>query len=344
MKVLITLSQLKGHGGIPRFNQNLIDAISDHHSPMVLSLNDHSFGDVRGAGASKARLLFLFFKAILSKPEVILLGHLNLLPILVLKFLSKAKVVVVLHGIDAWEPKKGSNLFYKKVDEFWSVSQYTKEKFCQVSGVDQSKVQKIFNTLPKTWPVNHDKRKEEKYFFTVTRVDKSEGYKGIDKTIEVVSQLQEKLRINGWKFKAVLSGDDVQRHKEMVVDMGVSDLVDFHTGVSDEELGKLYAHCSFFILPSNGEGFGIVFLEAMSHAKPCIGARNCGSEDVIDHGQSGYLINPDLKEIGVAIAVLVDKKGLRIEMGQKGNDKLNREFTYDKFSKVINEYLAVCAG
>jgi glycosyltransferase involved in cell wall biosynthesis len=39
--------------------------------------------------------------------------------------------------------------------------------------------------------------------------------------------------------------------------------------------------CRLFALPSKKEGFGLVFLEAMAHGRPCLGARAGGIPEVI---------------------------------------------------------------
>lgn len=60
------------------------------------------------------------------------------------------------------------------------------------------------------------------------------------------------------------------------------------------------AACDIFVLPSYNEGFGIVYIEAMSFGKPVIACRGQGIEDCITHQVNGFLVNPqdsnDLKE------------------------------------------------
>jgi phenylalanine-4-hydroxylase len=51
-----------------------------------------------------------------------------------------------------------------------------------------------------------------------------------------------------------------------------------------------YDACELFALPSGGEGFGLVFLEAMSHGKPVIGGAHGGTPETIEEGISGYLV------------------------------------------------------
>lgn len=344
MKILVVLSQLNGHGGIPRFNRNLVEAIGEHnHSIELLSLNDASDERILGANRNKALFFWYFMKRLATRPDVVLIGHINLLPLLIAKSLLSFKSVVILHGIDAWSPKKRVANFYKYVDEFWSVSHYTKSIFNKVSGVSEEKIKRIFNTLPSTWEIQ-DAQIEKKFFLTVTRVDKSESYKGIDKTIEAISRLKEKMRREQWSFKVVLSGDDVERHIELVKKLQIEDLVHFNSNVDDTTLAQFYKECAFFIMPSSGEGFGIVFLEAMSNAKACIGALGCGTNDVIDHERTGFLLNQEVSEIEKAIQNLISDSALRKSMGREGLNKLNQEFSFNQFSELINQRLSICVG
>ena len=46
-------------------------------------------------------------------------------------------------------------------------------------------------------------------------------------------------------------------------------------------------------MPSNGEGFGIVFLEAMACGKPVLAGNKDGSVDPVLNGQLGVLVDPD---------------------------------------------------
>ena len=61
--------------------------------------------------------------------------------------------------------------------------------------------------------------------------------------------------------------------------------------VSSAELNRHYAEASAFVFNAMADGFGHVFLEAMSHAVPVIASKNCGAPDVIEHGRNGLLID-----------------------------------------------------
>src|SRR5258708_39738196 len=65
---------------------------------------------------------------------------------------------------------------------------------------------------------------------------------------------------------------------------GVNRHVPFLTGLSYPEIAACYSACEIFALPSRGEGFGFVYLEAMACGKPVIGGLHGGAPEVIQDG------------------------------------------------------------
>ena len=335
MNTLIIHTQLLGNGGIPRFNRNFNTAIAN---AKVLSLNDD-----KPFGSKKNKIRFLgriCYYLIRFRPSIVIIGHLNFAPIaLLVRLLSGAKCIVLLHGIEAWEERKRLKWCYRYIDEFWAVSNYTSRLFVNTNNVNEVKLKTIFNTLPSDWPIKKGVYKS--FFFSVARLDTSEGYKGIDLTINAVAQLQVLLRKENFQYIIVANGDDVQRHKTMVSDLKIEDIVVFKSNVTDDELQQLYKDCSFFILPSTGEGFGIVYLEAMACGKACVGAYGCGAEDVIADGVTGYLLKPSIEAISNTIRTLISDKELLERMGKAGLLRLKAKFIYSRFQERIEKLLEV---
>jgi glycosyltransferase involved in cell wall biosynthesis len=63
--------------------------------------------------------------------------------------------------------------------------------------------------------------------------------------------------------------------------------------VPDEELVDHYNLCDVFAMPSKGEGFGIVYLEALACGKPTLGGNKDGAIDALCQGELGILVDPD---------------------------------------------------
>jgi glycosyltransferase involved in cell wall biosynthesis len=91
---------------------------------------------------------------------------------------------------------------------------------------------------------------------------------------------------------------------------------------------ELYLQADLFVLPSLGECFGIAFVEAMAAGLPVIASRVGGTQDIVDDGQTGLLIEPnDQRALSAALnKMLIDAVQRRI-MGQRGRAKAERAFS-----------------
>jgi glycosyltransferase involved in cell wall biosynthesis len=93
---------------------------------------------------------------------------------------------------------------------------------------------------------------------------------------------------------------------------------------ADEELSFFYSISDIFAMNSNNdgdhfEGFGLVFLEAAQFGKPAVGSSNCGIEDAIVDGVTGYLTRQgDSQDIANKIELLLKNRG---PMGEKARER-----------------------
>jgi glycosyltransferase involved in cell wall biosynthesis len=77
--------------------------------------------------------------------------------------------------------------------------------------------------------------------------------------------------------------------------------------------------CAVFALPSWYEGFGCVYLEAMSAESPAIACRGQGIEEIIRHRENGWLIEPkNLNRLTTALHELLSDRPLRENLGRNG--------------------------
>jgi phosphatidylinositol alpha-1,6-mannosyltransferase len=89
-------------------------------------------------------------------------------------------------------------------------------------------------------------------------------------------------------------------------------------------------------MPSRGEGFGLVYLEAMAHGLPCIGSVHDAAGEIIDDGVTGHLVNQsDPRELGATLLGLLGNHERQLEMGANGRRRYERDFSYDAFSRRI---------
>jgi glycogen synthase len=99
---------------------------------------------------------------------------------------------------------------------------------------------------------------------------------------------------------------------------------------SEQEKNDALAAAQLFALPSRTDTFGIVYLEAWCYELPVIGAYAGGVPDVIDDGETGFLVPfGDVYSLARRIDQLLRDRGLARRMGQMGRARVLRELTWD---------------
>ena len=259
-----------------------------------------------------------------TKQDVVILSHVNLLAIgYLIKLLSpKTRLVLIAHGIEVWKTFFGiKRMMLLKCDQILAVSKYTKDTIEKLNPFPPEKIQVLNNCLDPFLVPPLEKEKDaallEKYqlertdtvLMTLTRMASREKYKGYDMVVESL----RKLRDNGLNLKYLLIGKYDDREKArldvLIKKYGLQQQVVFTGFVPDEALADHFNLSDIYIMPSEKEGFGIVFIEAMYHNKPVIAGNRDGSVDALLNGKLGLLVNPEsLEEVSCAITRMISNK------------------------------------
>ena len=93
-------------------------------------------------------------------------------------------------------------------------------------------------------------------------------------------------------------------------------------------------------MPSYYEGLGNVYLEAMSAERPAIACRGQGIEEVIHHGENGWLIQPkNLAALTAALHALLSDQPLREKLGHNGRQTVLQGYTLaHQASRLLSIY------
>ena len=126
-----------------------------------------------------------------------------------------------------------------------------------------------------------------------------------------------------------------------------SSSVEFKGTVSEEALQSLYQSCDLFVAPSLYESFGLVYLEAMNYAKPVIGCLAGGIPEVVDHGVTGTLVEPETPQaLAEAIISFLQSPSKMREMGLAGRQQILERFNYlqmaRNFERVYRQVIHAC--
>jgi glycosyltransferase involved in cell wall biosynthesis len=250
---------------------------------------------------------------------------------------------LVAHGIEAWEEPRFSRRFAMRRARFvLAVSAYTASALSRATGVRATAMRLLPNTLDPGFeemePPADTGDDGPPELLVVTRLWAEEKLKGVDHTIEAFARLvarhpQARLRIVG-------KGSDKPRLVALAGTLGLGQRVTFEEDLSDAELSGRYRRCAAFVMPSGQEGFGIVFLEAMRFAKPCVGGDTGGTPEVIEEGRTGYLVPyGDVPALVQALERLLVDAELRRRMGRAGLVRLQQEFTFPRFRARLEGHL-----
>jgi phosphatidyl-myo-inositol dimannoside synthase len=125
---------------------------------------------------------------------------------------------------------------------------------------------------------------------TLGRLSSCESYKGIDEVLEVLPKLTEE--ITNVAYLVVGDGTDRRRLEEKVESLGVDKHVVFAGYVPESEKAAYYRLADAFVMPGRGEGFGIVYLEAMACGVPVVASKADASREAVRNGVLGILVDP----------------------------------------------------
>jgi phosphatidyl-myo-inositol dimannoside synthase len=172
---------------------------------------------------------------------------------------------------------------------------------------------------------------------TVGRMVAAERYKGHDQLLEAWGDVRQ--RVPDARLVFAGAGDDVARLQAKAGDLGLAGSVTFTGFLDAEDLQALYSAASVFAMPSRDEGFGLVYLEAMSHGLPCIGSIHDAAGEVIEDGVTGFLVDQsDRASLSARLTGLLGDDDQRTAMGTRARDRVRERFRYEIFR---NQFVAL---
>jgi teichuronic acid biosynthesis glycosyltransferase TuaC len=123
-------------------------------------------------------------------------------------------------------------------------------------------------------------------------------------------------------------GPERARLQQLARELRIEDRVHFLGRRPRSEVAAAMRDCTLFALPSWYEGLGCVYLEAMSAERPAIACRGQGIEEVIRHGENGWLVQPkNLDDLTAALRTLLSDQPLRKKLGGNGRRTVLQGYT-----------------
>lgn len=333
-EVIVLTTDASTFGGIQQYTRNWIRSLEElGHRPVAVDLRElrgsTPAGETTQLGrvrfASKARFARRAVGALSSATAGVVATHLSLAPIAAgLSTLGSVPALVALHGFEAWSPPRWSRALGPRVD-FLAVSEFTRSAFQRASGVDGRRVRVLLNSLS---PEFHEEALRQSQrrglvrrptgtapssplrLVAVTRLDSGFEYKGVDRTLEAMAMCDFPVSI-----RVVGGGNMLEHYDQTAVSLGVD--ATFLGRLSNEELVRELRDADVHVLPSwatgpgQGEGFGIVFVEAAYCGTPSVAVDSGGVREAVDADAGGLILEsgrPD--EIAEALGRLYSEPEL----------------------------------
>jgi glycosyltransferase involved in cell wall biosynthesis len=320
MRVLALVTDGFGScGGISKFNRDFLTALCSYPSTVeVLAIPRIALSSLGPlpkklsyvTSGLRGRLNFVIstFKTALFNPkiDVIICGHIHFLPLVYLfSVWKRSPILLILHGIEAWQPSsnKLANALFCKVDVIISVSNFTQQRFLTWSKLRSSQEFILPNAvdLELFRPAQKNSGLLERYqlegkvvLMTLGRLVSEERHKGFDEVLDLLPTLIQE--IPNITYLIVGEGRDRPRLEAKAKFLDIAEYVQFIGFAPESEKADYYRLADVFVMPSRGEGFGIVLLEAMACGVPVVASKMDGGREAVRDGALGILVDPENPE------------------------------------------------
>lgn len=209
--------------------------------------------------------------------------------------------------------------------------------------LEEVTLRKDIRVIPNTIGIgdeNVDYIKKEKNVFTFFSLAYLEGKKGMFTLIEAFAKT-----FNGEDVELLIGGDGSQKNDliDFSIKLGVEKQINFLGALDRNEVANYMNYCDAFVLASEYETFGVVYIEALSFGKPIIGCYNGGAEDIISNS-NGYIIEKNnIHKLGETLKLL--KNNINNFSKDKIIEETKNKYNQDRIAKeIINVYKEVAKG
>lgn len=350
-------------GGIQAYSGYFLQAlqqVAPQAKIEVFSKHDprSNLPNFRGAGAYPKSIRTPIFAAQLlsyglwQRPDLVITTHLNFTEAAYqLWRLAKIPYWTIAHGIEAWDITRPSlqNALHH-ADRILAVGHYTRDRLIQEQSIDPSKIAVLYNTFaaeqfqiapkPKHLLQRYQLEPDQPVILTVCRLADPQRAKGYDQILAALPQIRRE--VPNVRYILAGKGADRSRIEAIIAERELQNCVTLAGFVSEDELCDHYNLCDVFAMPSQREGFGVVYLEALACGKPVLGGNRDGAIDALQKGELGLLIDPDnIDQITQTLVEILQHRSLHplLYQPEQLRQKTIERFGFESFMRSLNSHL-----
>jgi phosphatidylinositol alpha-1,6-mannosyltransferase len=341
-----TATLVAGHGGIARVARMSARCLieTDHKVTMTSYLDraPEAIGGIRASNAHASKLLFFLLchraalaashcfydSAALARAHPRLAGF-------------SRPYAVWMHGIEAWESlRSNAAAALRRADLVLVNSNYTLERFQRLHGELPSARVCWLATEEDDWAATAEPGPPT--VLILGRIDEGENYKGHAELIAAWPRViaiipRARLVIAG-------GGSGITGLRNLVGQTTAKSHIEILGFVPEADIISLWRRATVFAMPSSGEGFGLVYIEAMRRGLPVIASMHGAGREVNVDGVTGYNVSPGRAgELAARLIALLADPHMAARMGRAGRERWQRYFRFsafkDRFVPLFEEFV-----
>jgi len=230
---------------------------------------------------------------------------------------------------------------FRRADAVLANSDFTRDTLIGLLGVDPGRIAVVYPTVDEERfrpGIGGDALRDglglgpgQRLILSVGRLQRRKGFDSVIRALPLLAQ-----RGIDAHYALIGIGEDREYLQRLATELGVSNRVHLLGHVSYQDLPRWYAACDLFAMPNrdiegDSEGFGLVFLEAASAAKPALSGTAGGTGSAVIDGVTGLRVDGEqLEAITAALVRLLGNPAEAERMGLNGRRRVLDNFTHQR--------------
>ena len=152
--------------------------------------------------------------------------------------------------------------------------------------------------------------------------------KGFDLAIDAFAAIVRRLP----RARITVAGDGPERAalEEQAAALGMAATVEFSGWVAPDDVPRLMSSATLVVIPSRSEGLPAVAIQAAALGRPVVATRSGGLPEVVQHEQTGLLVDSDSRALSDAITVLLERPEMAAQMGMAAWRRAREVFSHER--------------